>query len=146
MALKPPLARTDFEHLIPHGGAMCLLARVVEADPQRIRCEADSHRDPSNPLRNANGLPITAGIEYAAQAMALHAAVGREEGAEVQGGSIAVLSDISWRSDRLDDVDGPLNVEATLLAGTGSGKQYSFAVGAVGAPPLITGVVIVALG
>lgn len=146
MALKPPLTRREFEHLIPHAGAMCLLARVVEVDPQRIRCEADSHRDPSNPLRNGRGLPITAGIEYAAQAMALHAAVGRDEGGEVQGGSIAVLTDISWRADRLDNVEGPLNVEATLLAGTGSGKQYSFAVGAAGAAPLISGVVIVALG
>lgn len=139
-----PLHRSDFEHLIPHAGAMCLLARVVASDERSIQCEADSHADPANPLRNAHGLPVTAGIEYAAQATALHAALQRDGGGAIQGGAIAVLSDVAWTVERLDNIGGPLNVEATLLAGTGGGRQYSFAVGPLRGGPVLTGVLIVA--
>ena len=139
-----PLDRSDFEHLIPHAGEMCLMARVVACDETSISCEADNHADPANPLRNARGLPASAGIEYAAQAMALHAALQRDGSGAIQSGAIAVLSDVSWTADFLDGVEGSLSVEALLLAGTGGGRQYSFSVGQRGAAPLITGVVVVA--
>jgi predicted hotdog family 3-hydroxylacyl-ACP dehydratase len=139
-----PLHRPDFEHLIPHSGEMCLLARVVACDESFIRCEADNHGDPANPLRNARGLPASAGIEYAAQAMALHAALQRGGSGAIQSGAIAVLSDVRWSADFLDGVDGPVQVEATLLAGTGGGRQYSFAVGPRDAAPIVTGTVVVA--
>lgn len=139
-----PLDRSDFEHLIPHAGEMCLLARVVACDETSIGCEADNHADPANPLRNARGLPASAGIEYAAQAMALHAALQRDGSGAIQSGAIAVLSNIEWTSDLLDGVEGPLSVEAALLAGTGGGRQYTFAVGPRDAEPLITGTVVVA--
>jgi predicted hotdog family 3-hydroxylacyl-ACP dehydratase len=138
------LERPDFEHLIPHAGDMCLLARVVACSETSILCEADNHADPTNPLRNARGLPVSAGIEYAAQAMALHAALQKQDrSGAIQSGAIAVLSDVAWRADFLDGVAGPLSIEATLLAGTGGGRQYSFAVGPNG-QPLITGTVVVA--
>lgn len=140
-----PLHRQDFEALIPHAGSMCLLDRVVAADEQTIRCEADSHRDPTNPLRNERGLPASAGIEYAAQAVALHGALLRGSDAPVQSGSLAVLSDVRWSVDHLDDVEEPLVVRATLLSGTSGGKQYSFEVGVSAGAPLLCGVLIVAL-
>lgn len=141
-----PLHRSDFEHLIPHAGAMCLLSRVIAADAQSIRCEADTHTAAANPLRNAQGLPVTAGIEYAAQAMALHAALQRKGAGAVQGGAIAVLSDVTWRCDWLDRVDGPLLIQADLLAETGQGRQYNFRVTTADHAPLIDGVMIVAFG
>ncbi len=145
MRASLPLHRTDFEHLIPHAGEMCLLARVVACDETTVRCEADNHRDGANPLRNGQGLPASAGIEYAAQAMALHAALGSADGGgAIQSGAIAVLSDVRWTADFLDGIDGPLSVEATLLAGTGGGRQYSFAVGPRGGEALISGTVVVA--
>lgn len=139
-----PLHRSDFQHLIPHAGAMCLLSHVVACDAESIRCDADSHTDVANPLRNAHGLPVTAGIEYAAQATALHAALQREGGGVIQGGAIAVLSDVSWSTERLDTITGALNVEATLLAGTAGGRQYRFAVGPRDGAPVLIGVLIVA--
>jgi predicted hotdog family 3-hydroxylacyl-ACP dehydratase len=144
MTTALPIDRSDFEHLIPHAGEMCLLARVVACDDTGIRCEADSHRDAANPLRNARGLPVSAGIEYAAQAMALHAALQRDGSGAIQSGAIAVLSDVAWTSEFLDGVEGPLSVEARLLAGTGGGRQYSFAVGPRDAEPVVTGTVVVA--
>ncbi len=41
---------------VPHQGPMCLLDRVIEWDEQHIVCEAVSHRDPRNPLRDAGRL------------------------------------------------------------------------------------------
>jgi len=130
--------------LIPHQGAMCLLARVVAHDSTSITCEAESHADPANPLRNADGLPASAGVEYAAQAIALHAALGKQAGAPVGRGFLAVLSDVRWSRPRLDDLPGPLNVRAELLADTGGGLQYRFTVGAIGAEPAIEGVQVIA--
>lgn len=145
MTAALPLHRADFEHLLPHKGEMCLLARVVACDETTICCEADNHADLGNPLRNARGLPASAGIEYAAQAMALHAALASAGGSgAIQSGAIAVLSNVQWADDFLDGVDGAISVEATLLAGTGGGRQYSFAVGPRDAAPLITGTVVVA--
>lgn len=60
---------------IPHQGDMCLLDRVVKWDEQRIQCQAGSHRLGDNPLRSRDRLSAACGIEYAAQAMAVHGAL-----------------------------------------------------------------------
>ncbi len=57
---------------LPHAGRMCLLDRLEAWDGDSITCFATSHRDAHNPLRRAGRLPAVAGVEYAAQAMALH--------------------------------------------------------------------------
>ena len=71
--------RAWIERHIPHKGSMCLLDGVTQWSEAEIVCHATSHRDPGNPLRSVdrdvNGLGITAGIEYAAQAMAVHGAI-----------------------------------------------------------------------
>jgi predicted hotdog family 3-hydroxylacyl-ACP dehydratase len=70
---------------IPHQGRMCLLDEVIDWDRRQIRCRSATHRAPDNPLRSHGRLGSACGIEYAAQAMALHgalandAAVGRPE-------------------------------------------------------------------
>jgi predicted hotdog family 3-hydroxylacyl-ACP dehydratase len=56
---------------IPHHGSMCLLHAVNHWDSAEICCSARKHAAPGNPLRNAHGLPISADIAYAAQAMAV---------------------------------------------------------------------------
>ena len=123
------LNREAIAQLIPHGGAMCLLERVISYDATAILCEADNHATPDHPLRNALGLPASAGIEYAAQAIAVHAALRKPGGGPAGRGFLAVLSDVFWRSDRLDDLPGPLRIHAELLADTGGGLQYRFRVG-----------------
>lgn len=138
------LDRDAIARLIPHQGAMCLLTRVTAHDAISITCEADSHADAANPLRNAEGLPASAGIEYAAQAIALHAALGKQKGAPVGQGFLAVLSDVRWSRPRLDDLPGPLTIYAELLADTGGGLQYRFAVSAPGQAPAIEGVQVIA--
>ncbi len=69
------LNRAWIEARIPHQGRMCLLDEVVECNAQYIRCATATHRAPDNPLRSHGRLGSAAGIEYAAQAMALHGAL-----------------------------------------------------------------------
>ena len=66
------LDRTAIAARIPHQGDMCLLDTVRDWNASIIQCTASSHRRADNPLRNDAQLGIAAGIEYAAQAMALH--------------------------------------------------------------------------
>jgi predicted hotdog family 3-hydroxylacyl-ACP dehydratase len=60
---------------IPHQGSMCLLDYVEAWDQERIQCRASSHRAADNPLRAYGRLGAACGIEYAAQAMAVHGAL-----------------------------------------------------------------------
>ena len=54
---------------------MCLLEGVSSWDERSIRCIAVSHRDPGNPLAADGHLGAACGVEYAAQAMAVHGAL-----------------------------------------------------------------------
>jgi len=54
---------------------MCLLDEVLSWNATRVQCRSSTHRDASNPLRNRGCLAAVCGIEYAAQAMAVHGAL-----------------------------------------------------------------------
>src|SRR5271154_4361802 len=69
------LDRTWIEQNIPHRGRMCLLDEVLEWDAQHIRCRSGTHRAADHPLRSQGRLGVACGIEYAAQAMAVHGAL-----------------------------------------------------------------------
>lgn len=112
--------------LIPHSGDMCLLRRVHAFDDAMIECRVDSHKDAANPLRNAAGLPVSAGIEYAAQAMAAHGALSARDGSRPRSGYLAVLSRVEWFCERLDDLPGELTVIAHRLASSSQGSNYRF--------------------
>ncbi len=95
---------------------MCLLDEVIDWDAQHIRCRTATHRAPDNPLRSHDRLGIACGIEYVAQAMALHGAL--TNGAA--GGANAVDA-IAGRSSQ------HLICEVTHLAGDGMTALYEFA-------------------
>ena len=65
----------SIETLLPHAGRMRLIDRVVSYDEQTIVCESDSHRAADHPLAEAGVLSIVCGLEYGAQAMAIHGAL-----------------------------------------------------------------------
>jgi predicted hotdog family 3-hydroxylacyl-ACP dehydratase len=131
------LNRAWIEEHIPHQGSMCLLDEVVEWDMQHIRCRSATHRAADNPLRSQDRLGIICGIEYAAQAMALHAALaphgtlaaGAIGGAPADApevGFLAGVRDVLPRASRLDDIESDLICEATLVAGDGLTAIYEF--------------------
>lgn len=134
-------APLHISQLVPQQGPMCLLAGVERHDARGIVCRADSHRDPRNPLRRANGLPALAGIEYAAQALAAHCAL---LGGEPGRGLLAGVREVALHAERLDDVEGPLTVRAERLVADGRHLLYAFAVES-GARTLLTGRLAVVL-
>jgi predicted hotdog family 3-hydroxylacyl-ACP dehydratase len=111
---------------IPHSGSMCLLDRVLAWDATHIECRAVSHRDPANPLRRADRLAGVCGIEYAAQAMALHGSLLTAADAPPTLGYLASLRDVSLEVERLDDVAEELTVRAERLTGDANGFLYRF--------------------
>ncbi|MDH5577098.1 MAG: 3-hydroxylacyl-ACP dehydratase [Betaproteobacteria bacterium] len=107
---------------------MCLLDEVLEWDTQRIVCRALSHRDPVNPLRVAGTLPAACGIEYGAQAMAVHGALLDVHGAPLGRGFLASVRAVRLHAARLDDVAGPLRVSAERLSGEDDHVLYAFSI------------------
>jgi predicted hotdog family 3-hydroxylacyl-ACP dehydratase len=117
------LDRAAIAALVPHAGAMCLLHEVLEADGERILARAISHRDRSHPLREGETLPALCGVEYAAQAMAVHGAL--RQGA-AQPGMLAALRDVELAVTRLDDIPGDLTVEARCVRNESGRLLYQF--------------------
>lgn len=119
---------------IPHQADMCLLDAVLDWSPDAIRCTSASHRQPANPLRNDNRLGIAAGIEYAAQAMALHGGLIAGAAAPPRQGYLVSVRGVSFHVARLDDQPADLLVEAERLSGDANQVLYRFRVSAAGTP------------
>ena len=118
---------------IPHAGTMCLLDSVIDWGPDHIRCQASSHRDPANPLRSGGRLGVLCGIEYAAQAMAMHgglraASVGGAGQQRPKAGFLASVRSVSAHVARLDDHASDLQIEAQRVSGDEGLVMYEFVV------------------
>jgi len=115
--------------LIPHHGSMCLLDTVERWDETSILCTTASHRDATNPLRQDNRLEAICGLEYAAQAMAVHVGL-LEQGKErrLAVGFLGAVKHLMLRATRLDDLKVDLTVQATRLVGEAGSFIYAFRV------------------
>jgi len=133
------LDRAAIAARVPHAGAMCLLDAVAAWDAGAIDCVATSHADPANPLRCADGLLAPCGIEYAAQAMALHASLAAAAGAAPTPGFLASARGVRLHVARLDDVAGPIAVRAELVAGDARQALYRFALRSAAGALLVDG-------
>lgn len=112
--------------VIPHAGSMCLLDGVLECDAQRIRCISSTHRDANNPLRSGDALLALCGIEYAAQAMAVHGAWDAKSDRKPRAGYLAALRDVSCHVMRLDDLGDDLIIDAERTMGDEARVIYRF--------------------
>ena len=122
----PLLGKSEIAALIPHAGSMCLLESVLAWNQNSIRCSALSHRNPDNPLLHDGKLQGVCGIEYAAQAMAVH---GRLSGMLTQTpktGYLASIRELICRVDRLDQMAGSLVIEAEQMLGDAERVIYQF--------------------
>ena len=130
------LNRQWIERYIPHAGRMCLLDEVLEWDANRIVCRSSTHRDVDNPLRVNGTLGAACGIEYAAQAMAVHGALIATARVvpttlatpQPQVGYIAAVRGVSLLVSRLDDVGEDLLATATRVHSDASTALYEFVV------------------
>lgn len=137
--MNPPLLdRAQIAALIPHDGAMCLLDHVVDWQADVIRCRAVSHRDADNPLRLDGRLGVASGIEYAAQAMAVHGALRAHRETAAKKGYLTRVQQVTFHIDALDGCAEPLRIEAQLLMGNEQIVRYAFSV-AGGAQVFLTG-------
>lgn len=126
------LTRAEICARIPHGGAMCLLSRVHSHDAHTLLAYAESHRDTGNPLRGDDGLSAVCAVEYAAQAMALHAHLLADPTAAPSIGVLASVRDLKLYAQRLDDIDASLRVLVQRLSGSAESLVYAFEVSAHG--------------
>ena len=148
---KPPatLTRAGIAQRIPHQGNMCLLDEVTRWDTQHIICQTSSHQAPDNPLRAHGRLGAACGVEYAAQAMAVHGALMGEVlagdgNAPPRAGYLASVRSVSLLVNQLDTAPGPLTVSAERLTGDDNTALYSFELQA-GAKVLLRGRAVVVL-
>ncbi|MDZ4075011.1 MAG: hydroxymyristoyl-ACP dehydratase [Hylemonella sp.] len=111
---------------IPHRGSMCLLDSVLRWDDNSIVCQASSHQDADNPLRSDGQLGMANGIEYAAQAMAVHGALLAGSETAPAAGFLASVRDVKWQAPRLDTKAAELQIHAQRLSGDGNTILYSF--------------------
>jgi predicted hotdog family 3-hydroxylacyl-ACP dehydratase len=131
-----PLDHAWIAARIPHQGSMCLLDRVLEWDDNQILCAATSHRAGDNPLRAHGRLSAACGIEYAAQAMAVHGALclAGAAGAAVEGapaprmGMLTSVRGVDLQAPRLDNIAADLVVQAGRVSGDHNAVVYEFAV------------------
>lgn len=118
---------------IPHRGSMCLLDCVEAWDEQHIRCLAVSHRDAGNPLRSNERLGAACGIEYAAQAMAVHGALlAPPDSTRARAGYLVSVRSTKLHVDRLDDIEADLSIETTCISRSENNILYQFSVSSAG--------------
>ncbi len=106
---------------------MCLLDWVEAWDQTAITCSAISHADIGNPLRQYGRLPAICGVEYAAQAMAVHAGLTFDAQEErPTSGFLASVRNLELFVDRIDTAGSALRIEARRLSGGERGFIYQF--------------------
>ncbi len=130
------LDREAIRSLLPHDGAMCLIDSVEHWDARSILCISDQHRLPTNPLRSDGRLSCVHGIEFAAQAMAVHGGLSRGSGARARIGLLLSVRQCVFHRDRLDALEAPLAIEAEKIAASEDALSYKFTLRAGGEPLL----------
>ena len=130
--LKPVLDHAWIASHIPHQGSMCLLDRVEAWDEVSISCRANSHRDDTNPLRAHGRLGTACGIEYAAQAMAVHGALLAANDNAPRAGYLVSVRGTQLHVARLDDIAADLEVTAICITRSENNILYEFSLIAAG--------------
>lgn len=117
---------------IPHQGSMCLLDHVVSWDSERMIAIATSHTAADHPLRAHDRLGAANGIEYAAQAMAVHSALlatsqpGAADMKRPQAGFLASVRNTTLHVARLDDLQEALQIEVVCTHSEPNCILYQF--------------------
>jgi predicted hotdog family 3-hydroxylacyl-ACP dehydratase len=120
-------AAHGWQALIPHQGSMCLLDEVVAWDANTIHARSRSHLRADNPLRSDERLRAVHLCEYGAQAMAVHGGLlAREAGGVAAPGLLVSLRAVELMVERVDDLDGVLDIYGEKLVGSDASWQYAF--------------------
>jgi len=116
---------------IPHQGTMCLLDGVLGWDAHRVQCVSGAHRSLDNPLRARGRLGAVCGIEFVAQAMAVHGAlIAPTRHVARRVGYLAAVRGVEIYVARLDDIEDDLIAIADRQGGDETTVLYSFSLSA----------------
>lgn len=108
---------------------MCLIDEVLDWSATEIRCRTGSHRLSSNPLRTVDRLRAECGIEYAAQAIAIHGVLNAvPHGASPVAGMLASVRGVTLHVNRLDDIDADLVIQGARISGDATALLYDFSI------------------
>ena len=125
----PALSKLKLCELLPHGETMCLLEAVESWDSTGIVCVATSHQASQHPLRMNEHLHSICGLEYAAQAMAVHVGLtSPPQNISSAIGYLGAVRELQIGTSRLDSHPDPLKIFADLLFSQGSNFMYYFKV------------------
>lgn len=125
------ISKAELCQLIPHAGAMCLLDGVEYWDGTRILCRSNTHLLADNPLRKDSVLSIVHGIEYGAQAMAVHGGLlAQESGQAPMPAYLVSLKNIHFSGQQFLSCDQQqgLKVEAEKVYASQGSLVYIFRV------------------
>lgn len=112
---------------IPHQGDMCLLDSVSSWDEEHITCNATSHQLANHPLRYRDQLSTACGVEYAAQAMAVHGALLAPSDQESpRAGFLLSIRGATVHHARLDNIKQALTIVSTLIHSSDTSILYEF--------------------
>jgi predicted hotdog family 3-hydroxylacyl-ACP dehydratase len=119
----------NIRDLIPHGGAMCLLERIVTRDQRGMTLATRTHASWTNPLRHGGRLRAIHLCEYGAQAMAVHGGLmARATGGKSTPGLLVSLREVVLSVNFVESLDGEIHVEVERLEAGAAGLQYAFRV------------------
>ena len=141
--LNSVLNSQEIEQYLPHAGKMSLLHTVSYADSLLLKASAISHLNSNNPLRLNDKLASINGIEYAAQAMAIHGFLLSKEDA-VQKGYIASVRNIEIKTPFFPETESVIKIEVQQLMSDTNGFTYQFHISA-GKKTLISGKITIFL-
>jgi len=121
------IKKEELCQLIPHAGSMCLIDKVTSWDETHIICYTKTHQDNNNPLRNDKLLPMSALIEYGAQAMAIHGGLlAKASGDVMHKGYLAALRDVNMCDGDVSQIESVLCIEAEQKMASQGNMIYSF--------------------
>lgn len=123
--LKTRLTHQQIEQRLPHAGKMCLLHEVIAADEQSLTATANSHLEADNPLRVDGKIAAINGVEYAAQAMAVHGSFLSDK---PRAGFIATLRNIELHRPYLPENGELLYIKVQQLMSDNNGFTYQFTI------------------
>ena len=119
--------RDELCSVIPHSGSMCLLDGVLDWNDDTIICKTNSHHLLDNPLRCEQGLSAIQGIEYGAQAMAVHGGLlAKREGKEIPPGFLVAVRNVNINTEWLDKIAGSIIITAKMIMHNDKHSIYEF--------------------
>lgn len=112
---------------------MCLLNSVLTWDQITIQCDAVSHRSANNPLHAHGRLGSVCGIEYAAQAMAIHGALLAPTDSTIPRiGYLVSVRSTTLHVARLENIATDLLIKADCISASTNNILYEFSVSTCG--------------